>query len=197
MHELAGHAQLGRQGLGEAPGIFSGVVGGDAFIGKKGRVVPHRLAIGAPINVQRPARQLLAGVPLALAKMQKTTLPVFLAQLVHQLGGIAAFGGAQGVNVPFGCVAVVHRHKGGLATHGQAHIAQQEFCVHGGAEFHHCGPLLFGVGLGDAGRLIHAGHLHLVLELHLALVHAAFNGGCARGLWCAGQGDVAFARQQA
>lgn len=38
----------------------------------------------------------------AIAKVQKTTLAIFIAQLVDQCGGKAAFGGAQGIGVPAG-----------------------------------------------------------------------------------------------
>src|SRR3989344_2516194 len=48
-------------------------------------------------------------------------------------------------------------------------------------------PLGFGVGLGHAGRFKDARHAHLVAELHLGLVHAAFNRRGARGLGCASE----------
>src|SRR3989344_5091049 len=58
-------------------------------------------------------------------------------------------------------------------------------------------PLVFGVGLGHGGRFKDARHAHLVAELHLGLVHAAFNRRGARGLGCASERDVALARHQA
>ena len=124
-------------------------------------------------------------------------MAIFLAQFVHQCGGKAALGGAQRVGVPLACVAVIDRYKGGLAAHGQAHVARDQFTVHGIAQCHHVGPLLFGVGFGDAGRFINASDLHVVAEFDLALVHTTFDGGRARGLGCAGQRNVAFAGHQA
>ena len=194
---LVGEAQLGGQGAGKVTGVFAGVVGGVALVGEQCRVAPHRLLVGTPVDVQCPAWQLLAGVPLALAKVQESTLAVFVAQLVHQCGGKATLGGAQSVGVPFGRVAVVDGHERGLTAHGQAHIASDQLGVHLVAQRHDIGPLLGRVGLGDAGRFVNAGHLHVVAELHLGLVHATLNRRCARRLGCAGQRNMAFAGQQA
>ena len=194
---FVGHTQLGCQGLREAFGVVSGVVGGGALIGEQLRVGPHPLLVGAPINVQRPAGQLLAGVPLALAKVKEATLPIFVAQFEDEVGRKAALRRPQGVRVPFGGVPVVHCHKGRLAAHRQAHVARGQLPVHRSAEFHHVGPLLGRVGLGHTRRLKNSGDTHMVVELNFALVHAAFNRCRTRGLRRAGQRDVAFAGEQA
>ena len=83
--------------------------------------------------------------------MQKAAVAVFGTQAVYQLGGVAALGGAQGIGVPLRRIAVGGGHEGGLAAHGQAHIARFEFAVHIGTECLHARPLLVGVGQGDAG----------------------------------------------
>ena len=44
-----------------------------AFTGEQRRVAPQRLAVDPPEDVQRPARQRLAGIPLALAVVQQRT----------------------------------------------------------------------------------------------------------------------------
>ena len=144
------HAQLGCQCLDEAQRIGTGVMRGTPFIDEKRRVAPHRLSIGAPVDVERPARQLFARVPLALAEVQESALPIFGAQLVHQFGGKTSFGWSQGVNVPLWCIPVIDRHKGGLTAHRQAHVARFQFIVHGLAQRHDIGPLLLGIGLGHA-----------------------------------------------
>ena len=167
--------QLRGQRPGEALGVGAGVVGGDALVGKQGRVAPNRLAVGAPVDVERPARQLLARVPLALAEMQKAALAVVVAQFVHQFGGQAALGRAHGVDVPLWCIAVVHRHKGGFPAHGQAHVATGQRPVHLLAQGHYCLPLVVGVGLGHARGFQQARYRHVVAELDLALVNAAFD----------------------
>ncbi len=169
---------------------------GRTLVGEQGWVGPHWLAVGTPINVQRPARQLFTGVPLALAKVQKATLAVLVAQFMHQIGGKTAFGWAQGIGVPFWCVAVAVCHKSGLAAHRQAHVASYQFRVHRLTQRHDVGPLFFGVRLGDTGRLVNAGDLHVVGKFHLALVRAAFNGGSTRRLGRAGQRNMAFTGQQ-
>ena len=129
--------------------------------------------------------------------MQKATRAVLIAQLVHQGRGQAALGRAHGVDVPLWCIAVVDRHKGGFAAHGQAHVAGIQRLVHLLAQGHYCLPLVVGVGLGHARGFQEAGHRHVVAELDLALVNAAFNRRGARGLGRAGQWNMAFAGQQA
>jgi hypothetical protein len=57
-------------------------------------------------------------------------------------------------------------------------------------------PLLFGVGLGDPGRLPDARDCHFVRELDFALVDLTGNrsGGCRLG--CTGERQMAFSRKQ-
>ena len=197
LDEAVAQAELARQGLDEPLRILGGVGVGLALVGKQRGVVPDRLAVGAPADRQCPARQLLAGVPLALSEVQEAALAVFVAQLVHQLAGQAALGRAQGVGVPFRRVAVVHGHEGGLAAHGQSHVAGDQLLIDPGAQGHHVGPLFVGVGQGDTRRLVDSGDLHVVGELDLALVHAAFDGRGTRRGGRAGQRDVPFTGQQA
>ena len=159
--------------------------------------MPAGLAIGTPADRQRPARQLLARVPLALAEVQEATGAVAVAQLVGQALGQATLGGAQRVGVPFGAVAVVDADEGGLTAHGQAHVVLHQLAVHLVAQRQHLLPLVVGVGHGHARRLVDARDLHVVLEGHLALVHRAFHRGGAGRLRGAGHRDVAFAGQQA
>ena len=107
--------------------------------------------------------------------MQEAALPVFRAQLVHQLRGIAALGGAERIGVPLGGIAVVDADVRRLAAHGQANVAGLQFAVDGIAQCEHFAPLLLGVGLGDARRLPDARDLHLVAELYFRFVHQPFD----------------------
>ena len=91
---LRAQAQFLGQGLGEALCVFVGIVGRIALVGKELGVVPNGFAIGPPKQRQGPARQLLTGVPLALAQMHQATGAVFFAQAAQELGGKVAFGGA-------------------------------------------------------------------------------------------------------
>ena len=168
-----------------------------ALVGEQRRVVPAGLAVGAPAHAQRPARQLLARIPLALAEVQEAAGAVVRAQPLHQVLREHALGRAQRIGVPLGAVAVVHRHEGGLAAHRQAHVAGHQLLVDPLAERQHAVPLLFGVGLGDARRLPDARDAHAVREVDLALVDRAAHRRRARRLRRAGQRDVALAGQQA
>ena len=174
--------------------IGTGVGAGLSFVGEQGGVLPDWLAILAPENTQRPTRQLLTWVPLALAKVQEAAFAVLGAQLLHQLCGVTAFGGAQRIDVPLGRVSVGGGHERGLAAHGQAHVTGGQVLVHQLAEGQHAGPLLIGVGGCNARRFVNSGHAHVVGKLDLGLVNAAFNRRGAGRLGGAGQWDVTFAR---
>ncbi len=191
-----GQAQAARQRAHEGLGMRARVGVAFALVGEPLRVAPAGLAVGAPADGQRPARQLLAGVPLALAKVQEAALAVLVAQLVDKLLGIDALGGAQRLGVPFRRVAVVDGDEGGLAAHRQPHVAGREFAVHLLAELQHVGPLFVVVGLGHARRLVDARDAHLVVELHLALVDTAADGRCAARRGRGRQRDMAFAGHQ-
>ena len=190
-------AQPCRQRVHETLGVFAGVVRRLAFVGEQGRVVPGRLAVGTPADRQRPARQLLARVPLALAEVQESAPAIFIAQSVHQFDGVAALGRAHGVGVPLGRVPVAHRDKGRLAAHGQAHVARLQLAVHGFAQRQHIRPLRLGVGLGHARRLVDARDLHVMAELDFGVVDQALDRRRAGRLGRAGQRDVALAGEQA
>jgi hypothetical protein len=154
-----------------------------ALVGKQAGSCQHRLAVGAPADRQRPARQLLAGVPLALAEVQEAALAVFVAQLVHQLGGIAALGRAQGVGVPFGASRSFTATKVGSPPMVRRTSPADQFAASTAApRAMDGGPLLVGVGQGDARGFVDARDLHVVGELDLALVDAAFDGRGADGL---------------
>lgn len=59
------------------------------------------------------------------------------------------------------------------------------------------GPLLVGVGFGDAGVFVDAADLHDVFEFDFAGANEAGDGGGGGGLWSGGEGDVAFAGEEA
>ena len=58
--------------------------GGGELAREQDRIAPDRLAIAAPEAVQRPARQLLARIPLALAEMQQRPGREAVRQLAEQ-----------------------------------------------------------------------------------------------------------------
>ena len=73
-----------------------------AFVSVQTRIEPDRLAVLAPEAVQAPARQLLSGIPLALAEVHQAVGGVFFAQAVEQFGGVEALGRAEGGGGPRG-----------------------------------------------------------------------------------------------
>ena len=79
--------------------------------------------------------------------------------------GVGALGRAHGVRRPFGAVHVVRADEGGLAAHGEAHLAFIECAVHPDASGEDLLPLLLGVRLGDARAFGDALDFHLEAEL--------------------------------
>src|SRR6185503_186984 len=63
--------QGAREALDEELRLGRAVAVGDRLVGEEGGIAQARLAVGAPVRGKRPRRQLLAGVPLALAEMQE------------------------------------------------------------------------------------------------------------------------------
>ena len=196
LHMCIGQSQASGQPTHEGLGIGRVVVQQFALVGEQRRVVPAGLAIGAPANRQRPARQLLARVPLALAVVQEATLAVMCTQPTHQVLRHQPLGRAQRVGIPLGAVAVLDADEGGLATHRQPHVARHQLRVHLLAQCQHLGPLVLGVRLGDARRLEDAGDRHLVVKLDLALVHRTADRRRAARRRRAGHRNMAFAGHQ-
>jgi hypothetical protein len=141
-----------------------------------GGVVPDRLAVGAPADRQRPARQLLAGVPLALAEVQEAALAVFGAQACApaRWRSRAWSGPGRRCSIRRASRSSVATKVGSPPMVRRTSPASRRSTVV--AQGHHVVPLLVGVGQGDAGRFVDARDLHVVGELDLALVHAAFDG---------------------
>ena len=63
-------AEFGRQRADETLGFGGAVVVVVALVAEQGLVAPDRFTVLAPIASQRPTRQLLAGIPLALTDVQ-------------------------------------------------------------------------------------------------------------------------------
>ena len=161
------------------------------------RIAPDRFAVLAPVAAQRPAWQLLAGVPFALAEMQQRSGREPACELAEQHARQPPLLGPQRQRIPLRSVHVVDRHEGRLAAHGEPQVVLADVVFDRLADLEQRGPLLLGVGLGRTRRLAHARHRHRMLELDLGLLDCAFDRRGARWLGRAGEGNVAFAGQQA
>ena len=168
----------------------------DAFVGAPGRVAPHRFTVAPPEAGERPARQLFARIPLALAVMLESLRRVALLQAVEQFGAQAALGRAHGIGIPLRAIRVVDSHEGRLATHGQAHIIGFQLAVDLLAQGFDLLPLQVGVGQGYTRRFENPRHLHVMLEFHLALVGGTGDRRGIAGVGCCGQRNVPFAGEQ-
>ena len=190
---VAIHGQRFRQRVDEsarfraAMPVVLGLVGDERF------VAPERHAVAPPPAAERPARQRLARIPLALPEVQQRARREALLQAPDEAPSQMPLRLAERREVPLGAVHVVNRHERRLPAHRQTHVMRPELGVDEAAERVDLAPLLVGVGLGDARRLVDPAHAHLVAERHLALVD--FAGHRRRALWI-GRGrerNVAFA----
>ena len=191
------HPQTLGNPLEELPGLLGSNAVILTFIGIQRRIVPDRLAVLAPEAVQGPARQLLAGIPLALTKVHQAIGRIFIAQFVEQVCRQQTLGWPQRSGVPFCAIGIVDRNEGRLPTLRQAHIHAQQFIVNLMTEALDFDPLFVGIGLGDTRRFPDPGDLHAMLKLSLTLVKSACyrRGGC--GLRRAGQRNMPLASKQA
>ena len=135
---------------------------------KQARVRPCRLAVRAPVAAERPARQLFAGIPLALPHVHEAVRAVTLLQPAQQIRGARALGRPERGGVPLFRVAIGRRHERRLPAHRQADVAGGEVGVDRAPARENRLPLRVGVGLGDARRFDDPLHRHLVDEIDLA-----------------------------
>ena len=160
-------------------------------------VVPDRHAVATPPAAERPARQRLAGIPLALAEVQQAPGRKLLLQPPDQHAGALALLWPERRGVPFGAVHVVDRHERRLATHRQPDVAARELAIDAVRRAHRSPPLLVGVRLGDARRLVNPPHVHLVRRTSAS--HSSTLAGNRRGaerVRRRRQRDVALAGEQ-
>ena len=195
--QLGVEAQPLGQAQHEALGMGQRGPGRLALGGRQRRVAPQGHAVAAPVERERPARQGLAGIPLALAVLQHAARREAGLQPADQVVGQAALGRPHRRRVPLGLVAVVDRDEGGLAADGQPDVARLQPRVDGVAGGQDLLPLGLVVGLGDARLLEDAPHAHLEAELDLARVDRAGDRCRAAGVGRAGQRQVALAGEQA
>ena len=160
------------------------------------RVGPQRGAVGAPEQADLPARQGLAGIPLALAAMLEPGLGPAVTQAAGQRGGEATLVGSVCGDGPLGRLHVLGRDVRRLATHRQAYVALGQPGVHRVPESVDALPLGDGVGPCDARVLMDAADG--VGEVHgdHARVDHPRDRRRARGVRRRGQRDVALSRKQ-
>jgi hypothetical protein len=97
--------------LGEACGKLPGLAWTVAIvfrlIGDERVVAPDGDAVLAPVGGQRPAWELLAGIPFALTVVEERAGGEFAAEAADELPGEGAFFRRDGGKVPLGAVGVV------------------------------------------------------------------------------------------
>jgi hypothetical protein len=189
--------EVARERARKARGVLGGVRAGPRDVGEQLRVAPDRHAVAAPPAGERPARQRLARVPLALTEVQHAAgrdprgdpAQERLAEppLVRPERGVR----------PLGSVHVVGGDERGLAAHREAHVAGAQVRVDALAELVDPRPRGVVVGLRHARRLAHALDAHRELELDLAIFDAAGDRRGGRGIGRGCERDVSFGGEHA
>ena len=178
--------------LGFVLGLFRGLVQPGHEFG----VAPDRLAVGAPIEGEGPARQAFARIPFALAVMQKAAGREALAQPSDQIVGERALRRADRRDVPFRAFEIVDRDEGRLAAHGEAHVLRDEIGVDLLAEPVEPRPGLVGKRRGDARRLADALDPHLEAEFAMGRLDHARDRRAGAIMRRGAQRQVALAAEQ-
>ncbi len=106
------------------------------------RRLPQRHSVAPPEQVEGPARQALAGVPLALAKMQQAVRREPVAQPADQVHGERPLHRPVGGGVPLLAVHVVDGNERRLAADRQAHVVGDQPLVDPVPERDYGAPLL-------------------------------------------------------
>src|SRR5262249_45142632 len=124
---------------------------GSRLIRNERLMAPDRLTVGAPETVERPAWELFARIPFALAEMDQALHPVALAQTMIEIGGEPALVRSQRRGVPFFAVGIIDRYKRRLSTQRESHIASGEIGIDMVAELIDGPPFFIGIRLCDPG----------------------------------------------
>src|ERR1035441_5447068 len=95
------------------------------FAGEEQLVLPHRLAVLAPIAAEGPARQRFSRIQLALALMQQRAVGEAALKALDQVIGETALYRAERDGVPLRTVPVVNADKCWLTTHREAHRSEE------------------------------------------------------------------------
>ena len=181
------------EALGELRG--GGVVrllGSDA-----GRLAPQGRPVLAPVERERPARKRLTRIPLPLAVVEDARGCESLAQPLDQGFGDAPLGRSLGLGVPLRALEVVDADEGGLAAHGESHVAFGESLVDLVTQGLDRLPLLLGVGQRDPRRLPDPLDRHVVGEVALGLLDDAAHGGRGLGLRAARERQMSLPGEEA
>ncbi len=166
-------------------------------VGNEGPIAPQRFAVAAPIHAQRPPRQRLAGIPLALPRVEEAALGESLGKAAQQhLGQLPLFRRQCRV-IPFRAIHVVDRNERGFAALRQPHVVVREIQVDLPSERVNRLPLRLGVGLGDPWVLVHARNAHREIERDRARIGEADHGRRVAGIRGTGERQMAFAGKKA
>ena len=165
-------------------------------VGEQFLIGPQWLAVGPPDQRDLPARQRLAGIPLALAALHQAAAGETVGERSGEPVGQLAFLRAVGGDGPLGRRHVVDRDEGGLAAHRQFDPGRVQAIVDRLADALQVRDLRLAVGLGDPGILLDAPDD--VGELHRRLGRLGGPGDRRRRRRVRGRGqrDVAFPGEQ-
>ena len=200
---LVGREHVGRiqcQSRGNAAQKACGLPFGRAMVGrlvgKQRRVAPERFAVATPVQIQRPAWELFARIPLALPEVHEPLRRIVAFQARQQFGGTQPLGGADRIRVPFSAVPVVDRHERRLAALRETDVVRAQILVDAASQCVDLLPLCIAVRQGHARRLPDAADLHRVCERAVGALDHARHRRSRRGFGRARQRNVSLARQQ-
>ncbi len=168
-HELGGQSELGGKGGEKLVRGMRGRAIVNRLIGNERVIAPDRFGVATPEAVERPARQLLARIPLALAEMRQARRGIPLAQALIQIDRESALILPERRGIPFRAIRIIHGYERRFATHSEAHIERRQVLVDRPTEELNLCPLRLVVGFRHAGRLPDALHTQRMLELNCAL----------------------------
>ncbi len=185
-----------RDAAREALGVRRLVPISDAILRRQGHVVPQGHAVVPKVTTERPARKLLARVPLALPVEQKPfRLPSRVKPAQERVRDLELAPSERG-DVPLGGVWLEGAHERRLASHREPHIARPEIGVDAMSELDDAAPLFVGVRFRDPRHVVDARHRHVKFEVRVDLFGGSLDRRRRPVLGSAGERDVPFGREQ-
>ena len=199
LNVLGGDAQAPSQLAPEAECIVDAATVVLVVLGQQLGPSPKRLPVGSPKERQRPARQFLPRIPLALPDLKYAAGGETVTQPAQQHPGTLALVWPERGGIPLCRFHVVDRDEGGLATQGQAHVPGTQLLVHRPPQEVDGLPLVLRIRLGDPRVFMDALHGIVMFEGHHGVgiaPEAPRNRGGAHRIGCTGEWNVPLARKQ-
>ena len=157
-------------------------------------ILPNGDAVDAPGAAQRPTRQRLAWIPLALSVVEHCAGRHSLAEALDQGQAARSLDWSESVDMPLRALGLVEADERRLSSHGQAHILCFQVRVDTMRHLFDLQPSFLGERLGRQGFVIQPANGNGIAELNAARLDCTLDRRGPGGARRTDERDVTFTR---